>query len=136
VLVETAVVLPLLLSLLIGIFWVGRAYSVYETMSHAAREGARFAVSPTCVSCGNAYPSDDEIREVVTRSLEAASLDPALTDPNPISVQWNVTLNPGSTLLERGVVVSFNYPYQFLLPFTDVSLTSVTLSTRVQMRSE
>ena len=135
-LIETAIILPLLITLLTGIFWLGRAYSVYETMSHSAREGARFAVSPTCVMCGNQSPTDDEIRQVVTRSLEAAALDPALTDPSPISVERNVILNAGSSMTERGVVISFNYPYQFLIPFTDVSMTTITLSTRVQMRQE
>lgn len=131
-LVETAIILPLLITLMTGIFWLGRAYNVYQTMSHAAREGARFAVSPTCVTCGNLQPTDDEIRAVVTQSLEAASLDTT----NPITVERNVILNPGSAQEVRGIVISFSYPYQFLIPFTDVNLTTHTLSTRVQMLQE
>ncbi len=44
-LVEMAFVLPLLLTLLIGVFWAARAYNIYETITRAAREGARVAVA-------------------------------------------------------------------------------------------
>src|SRR5260370_8971396 len=57
-LVEMAFVLPLLLTLLIGVFWAARAYNIYETITRAAREGARVAVAPSCSACGNAVPSD------------------------------------------------------------------------------
>src|SRR5690348_3478710 len=52
-LTEAALVLPILLTLLLGIFWMGRAYMVYETITRAAREGARYEVLPSCSSCGN-----------------------------------------------------------------------------------
>src|SRR5215470_4579634 len=50
---ELALVLPVLLMLVLGIFWIGRAYNVYETITRAAREGARYAVLPSCATCGN-----------------------------------------------------------------------------------
>ena len=43
-LVEAGFVLPILLMLLLGIFSFGRAYNVYQTITRAAREGARMAV--------------------------------------------------------------------------------------------
>ncbi|MGH3628362.1 MAG: TadE family protein, partial [Sciscionella sp.] len=42
-LLEFAFVIPLLLMLLVGIFWIGRAYNIYENITRAAREGARYA---------------------------------------------------------------------------------------------
>src|SRR6266567_4836787 len=53
-LVEAAFVLPVLLMMLLGIIWMGRGYMIYETITRAAREGARYEVLPSCVSCGNA----------------------------------------------------------------------------------
>src|SRR5260370_29718891 len=56
-LVEMAFVLPLLLTLLIGIFSRSRAYNIYETITRAAREGARVTVAPTCATCVNVSPT-------------------------------------------------------------------------------
>ena len=43
---ETAVVLPLLFTVLLGIFFFGRAYNIYGTITQAAMQGARAAVAP------------------------------------------------------------------------------------------
>src|SRR5918993_245694 len=45
--VETAIAIPLLLVLMVGIFEVGRAYETWQVLTNAAREGARMAVTPT-----------------------------------------------------------------------------------------
>src|SRR5258708_29505649 len=74
-LVEMAFVLPLLLTLLIGIFWAARAYNIYETITRAAREGARVAVAPSCSACGNAVPSVANVENTVLNSLTASSMD-------------------------------------------------------------
>jgi hypothetical protein len=37
---------------------------------------------------------------------------------------------------ETGMVISFNYPFTFYLPFTSVNLTQVNIFTQVQMRQE
>lgn len=124
----------LLFMLLIGIFWIGRAYNVSQTITRAAREGARFAALPTCASCGNAYPTNGQIQAVVDASLLASSLDPTLV--TGFAVTRGVVLNPGSTPQTTGVVVSFGYPYQFVLPFTSTHLASTTLTAQVQMREE
>jgi len=71
-LVEAAFVLIVLFTFLMAILEFGRAYNVYQTMTDAAREGARFAVSPCSLldqkGChsgggkGGARPSDDEVK--------------------------------------------------------------------------
>src|SRR5712692_11119291 len=44
---ETALTLPLLLVVSVGIFEFGRAYQTWQVMTNAAREGARVAVMPS-----------------------------------------------------------------------------------------
>ena len=47
--VETAIVIPILLVLMVGIFEVGRAYETWQVLTNAAREGARMSVTPSSV---------------------------------------------------------------------------------------
>src|SRR5215469_16775319 len=117
---EFAFVLPLLLTLLLGIFWFARAYNIYETMTRAAREGARVAVAPACSACsgGGQLPSISTVASAVQSSLTASALDPTKvqcgTCPGTcygssptICYQNNVVLNPSTTPAEHGVIVSF-----------------------------
>ena len=133
-LVEAALVLPILLTLVIGIVWMGRAYNTSQTLTRAAREGARFAVAPSCASCGNVFPADSEIRAVVDGALSASNLDPA--QMTNFTVQRNVVLNPGGSMQESGVVVSFDYPFQFVIPFTSLNFSTITINGHAQMREE
>ncbi len=136
-LVEAAIVLPVLLTLLIGIVWIGRAYNVYETITRAAREGARFAVAPTCATCGNVVPTNPEVINVINGALTASSLDPANVNP-AISIARTQVLNPldPSSAQVNGVVITFGYPFTFVLPFTSLNLTTITISTQARMRQE
>lgn len=149
---EAALVLPVFLTLIMGCFWMGRAYNVYQTITRAAREGARFAAAPSCSSCGNAFPTSTEIRTVVNGALSASALDPAqVTNAAPCSngpgcdcpagqvcIQTDQPLNPNDPSSNQvpGVIVSFGYPFQFVIPFTKLSVTKITISTQVQMRQE
>jgi Flp pilus assembly protein TadG len=134
---EFALVLPLLLTLLLGIFWLGRAYDVYQTITRAAREGARFALAPSCSTCGNAFPNDSEVTTVINNTLSSVSLDPTKVSP-AISIQRNQVLNPSDPSINQvqGVVVSFGYPVYFVIPFTSLNATTITINTKVQMRQE
>ena len=133
-LVEGALVSVFLFTMLLGIVWLGRGYNIYATITRAAREGARFAVAPTCYTCGNSYPSASQVRTVVDNALRASSLSPesvsdfAVTAVNP--------LIPGSVPAQQGVSVSFRYPVEMALPFLPRSLTQVSVSTKVQARRE
>ncbi len=127
---EFALIVPLLFTVLLGIFWCARAYNIYETITRAAREGVRFGVAPNCASCGNTLPTDSEIQQVISASLKASALDPKQTNPNPIAVARTPM---GSDV---DISVSFSYPYRFYLPFTSVNLTNVQIPTSVHMRQE
>jgi hypothetical protein len=136
-LMEFAILAPLLVMLLMGMIWFGRAYNTTQTLTRAAREGARFAIAPCCASCcdpSDPYPTDAEVRTVIDNALTASSLDPGQVQG--FSLQRQQPLNPGSTLVTRGVIISFTYPFRFVLPFTPLHLTTVTLPVRVQMREE
>jgi len=162
---EAALTLPLVFMFLLGIYWFGRAFNTYATINHAARQGARAAVAQTCASCGNTSAGVTAAATQVTQALQASSLDitkvitpsavplacgggnatctAATTDPK-IWYCTNVLLDNGgagsppasSGPAACGVSVSFQYPYQFYLPFTSLNMQLITLSADVQMKGE
>lgn len=119
--------------------------------------------SANCPSGPNTLTSPDTVAAAVGRTLMASKLDanqvtpfkPALCacgdlscsggtvacgalagKPN-VCVQYNVQLDlPGSGLATCGVAVSFQYPYQFYLPFTSLNLQKITLKAQSQVKGE
>jgi hypothetical protein len=77
---EFAMILPMLFLLLIGIFWFGQAFRIYGTMTNAARDGARAAVTPSCATCSAVDPSVDAWN-VIKSDLQAAHINPNLLKP-------------------------------------------------------
>lgn len=73
---ETAIILPLLFVIVLGIFWVGQAYRIYGAVTHAAREGARAAVVPLCATCSSTNDPTANAWAAVQSAMNAASLDP------------------------------------------------------------
>ncbi len=155
---ETAVVLPVLFMVLLGIFYFGRAYNIYGTINQAAMQGARASVAPSCSTCGNTpVPADQILANYVLPTLQASKLDPAQVqrlaapplacacvsgacgvgcDPlaSSICVQRNIILNTtAGAHQECGTRVSFQYPYNFNLPFNAFSLQ---MKAAAQMRTE
>lgn len=83
---ELAVVLPILFTMIFAIFSFGRAYNVYSTVTRAAEEGARVAVTPVCATCSSPacslaadpqFPCDATVAASVTDVMNASHLDPA-----------------------------------------------------------
>ncbi len=74
--VETAVVAPLVVAAMMGTMDVGYAFMVKQTVTLAAREGARTATMP-----GGTM---DDVHAAVDASMEAANLERAevISDPN------------------------------------------------------
>jgi len=157
---EAAIVLPLMFTLLLGIYWFGRAYNIYSTITHAAREGARAATAPTAALSGNTPLTEAQVATRVREVLQASKLDPAQVTPllpNPalkdcdtgvavvpacgaspaICFLSNVRINdPTVGPAACGVSVSFQYPYQFYLPFTSLNGQLVRLKADVQTTGE
>jgi len=117
----------------------------------------------TCAIAGTwgstALPDDNAVADAVNNSLLAANLDPnqakPLTpspapEPCPVpegvcstansgnfTICRNVRLNQGATSPPVcGEIVSFQYPYQLVLPFTSLSKQTFHLKAQVEMRSE
>ncbi len=99
--VETALLLPLLLMLLVGLLDLGRAYYVIVALRDAADEGATYAsIAPTDV---------DGVR---ARAVEA--LGPLVSvNPNDISVETP------QIVAGQPVTVTVHYNYQFYIPLAD-----------------
>ena len=132
-LLEFALVLPVLVMLLLGAVWIGRAVSVYQALGRAAREGARVALATTCATCGNAT-NFGAANTAVNDSLTAASLD--TSDAN-ISIN-QITLNPGdpANYQVNGVQVIVVYPIELDIPFTPWNGAAFNLTSKVSMRRE
>jgi Flp pilus assembly protein TadG len=132
--VEMAFVLPILLLLLIGIFWGARAYNTYETITRAAREGARVAVVPSCATCGNTFPTSSTIQTAIDNVLLSNNLATSTTGAT-VTIQQHQALNldPLNTTA-TWTVVTITYPFQFTLPWTSVGTVNIT--TQVQMLEE
>jgi Flp pilus assembly protein TadG len=157
---EAALVLPLAFMMLLGIYWFGRAFNIYATINHAAREGARAAVAPTCATCTPLSNAQivSQATTAVEQALKASSVDPhqiQAYSPLPttfcgtgtctaagvsgnINVCGPVQLTPTTSSYPPvcGTAVLFEYPYQFWLPFTSLNQQQFLLKADVQMKGE
>ena len=126
-LIEFAIVAPILMLLLAGIFDFGMMFRTYEAVTNAAREGARVGVLP-----GYA-PADVQSR--VGQYLTAAGLSGAYT----VNVV-NVPVATGAGVFTaRSMTV--NYPYQFVIlggvgPMFGGTIGSISLQAVSVMRTE
>jgi hypothetical protein len=110
----------------------------------------------------SSLPDDATVVQSINNSLLAAHLDPAQAIPStpsptpkscpevvpegvcsqPSGGQFticrNMQLNQGvsSSPPVCGVIVSFQYPYQFVLPFTSLNNQRILLKAQVEMRGE
>ncbi len=138
---EFALTLTALLALLFGIFTMARAFNIYQTITRAAREGAREAVLPNSVANGNQYMDASGVSQAnstvfqnyIAPALEAANLNPDKVSDYSEQVSW---LDAGDTDEQCGVVISFQYPYTLYLPMLKEDLATIHIPTRVQMRRE
>jgi len=120
-LVEFALILPLLILILMGIFDLGRAFYAYSVVANAAREGARAGVIATA--------TDADIRAAVRRY--AIGLEPI-----PDS---KITIIPSGSRTSGGiVVVKVEYDFTAVTPLIDTFLPNgkLTLSSTATMRVE
>jgi len=94
-LIEFALVSPVLLLLLFGIVDIGRAVFYYDTVSHAAREGARVAVRAS-----NPLPTNADILTVVTSQIIGAPVTapcpqgPVTSATPPDNAAWLYVTQP------------------------------------------
>lgn len=136
-LVEFAMVAVILVFLLIGVFWIARAVSVYQALGRAARDGARVALASTSASLGNT-PNDPTA--VINSALAAASLDPTQaiisvsSSPSTPLDSTSVPSDPAAYQI-YAVTVTIAYPVQFNMAFLPGN-GAFTITSTTTMRQE
>ncbi len=122
--VESALILLVFFTLILGVMEIGRFLSVQLTLTDAAREGARMAVTP--VAGTSTLPSDGEIQGYVQGFLDSNGLSSAT-----VTVDRDIISAEGDVF----TMVEVTFPYQVLTAslFSDLE---VTLAGRSRMRNE
>lgn len=124
--VETAIVLPLLLMLMVGIFEVGRAYETWQVLTNAAREGARMSVTPS---------STPEVTTALIRQYMAdGQLDKSATAT--VVVNKTATINAAGTNVSASLV-TVDYPFEFIMlqPVVRLVAPGATVGGPITMRA-
>ena len=100
-LLETAITIPIILLIAVGIFEFGRAYQTWQVLTNAAREGARIAilVDKTDADVQTA------VQELHAGGRPAASATAGVSD-RPQRARW------GPTPRSR---ITVDYPFQFIV---------------------
>ena len=78
-LLETAITVPIILLISVGIFEFGRAYQVQQVLTNAVREGARAAVIEGT--------TDAQVTKIVSDYMTSGNLPVDPTDPPTITVK-------------------------------------------------
>jgi Flp pilus assembly protein TadG len=157
---EAAAVLPLMFTMILGIFWFGQAFSMYGTITRAAQEGARAGAAPYCATCSTTNTPAQNAFSAAQAVMVVAKLDPnkaRIPLPAPplfnacagststcavgssnICVQSSVQLTTptGFAPAVCGISVSFQYPFQFWLPFTSLNQQQIWLTASARVRME
>ena len=133
-LLETAMTLPLLLIVSVGIFEFGRAYQTWQVLTNAAREGARLSVLPN-VAAGS-------VQTRVRSYLTSGQLDNAANAT--ITIDPAATVDIGSGVTATASLVTIGYPFQFIVlqPVARLLVSGstlgapMTITTSAKMRNE
>ena len=125
-LIETAITMPLLLLLIVGIFEVGRAYQTWQVLTNAAREGARMSVTPN---------SDTSTAEALVRQY---MLDGQLAEYSvaAVDVNNNASLTVNGTTVGASLV-TVDYPFEFIMlqPVINLVASGSTTGQPITMRA-
>jgi Flp pilus assembly protein TadG len=112
-LAEFAVVVPILMLLALGIVDLSRGVMVYNTLSHATREGARYA------SVRSSKSDDPATLTKVAADIRqyAANLDP---DQVGVVAVW-----PSGNVPGAHVTIDTTYPFETVTPFIPVGAVTI-----------
>jgi len=113
--VEAAITVVALFTLILGTVDFGRAFSIFQSLTNAAREGARFAVAPDRVT--ETLPSVAEVQSHVTPFLSSNSIKGTVD----VAATSHVINGVPTTYTQ----VTVTAPYKFLFfPFGTVNIKS------------
>lgn len=103
-LIETALTLPLLLLVAVGIFEFGKAYQTWQVLTNAAREGARVAVLPNAAAGASAARVQAYLQSGQLSGWAAAT-----------TVQTTVSVAIGGGVNAPASRVTVTYPFAFVV---------------------
>ncbi len=109
-LIETALVIPLLLLIAVGIFEFGRAYQTWQILTNAAREGARMAVVP--YNPGNAAIVNRVQQYMRDGQLPASAIAGASVTITPATITVPGAGGPVNVAASQ---VTISYPFNFVV---------------------
>ena len=99
-LIETAITIPIILLISVGIFEFGRAYQTWQVLTNAAREGARVAILTD--------KTDADVQSTVQNYMKSGGLPKYATAG--VVIERSVAL--GTNTASR---ITVNYPFQFMV---------------------
>ena len=103
-LIETAIAVPILLLLTVGIFEVGRAYQTWQVVTNAAREGARASITPSA--------NDTTTEALVKQYMSDGQLNNASTAVVDVDRNAVITVNGVDFGASQ---VTVDYPFEFII---------------------
>jgi Flp pilus assembly protein TadG len=122
-LLETAITIPLILVICVGIFEFGRAYQTWQVLTNAAREGARAAVVGGI--------TDADVTARVRNYMQGGAL------PGYATATVTITHNVPLTGPDMGTQVQIAYPFSFMMlnPIVRLVAPSSTTGAPITMQS-
>ena len=139
-LVESAIVLLMFFTLLLGVMEAGRFLNTRQVLTNAAREGARFAIAPAIGT--NTLPDQEEITAKVNGYLAAANIEDATTTVRcPPSATETCTHDPAMAVTAGPVTteyteVTVSKQYSVITAPGLFGMLEVTLTGKAMMRRE
>lgn len=126
-LVETALVLPVIILIFLGIFDFGRAIFFYNAVSEAARNGSRIA---------SVNQTSSDICQVVSERAAGIAL-PTTCAPNATAVgTWHVNSCGAGQSLECNQLVRVNYRFTAITPIISGLIGPINLTSTSQVITE
>ena len=134
-LVEFALVFPIVILLFMAIFDFGRAIFAYNTVSNAARDGARVAIVDQRSTAGVSNAA-----QAAADQATGLGLDPA--DPNQVRVQYLHPTLPGACPSDWGewagciAEVRVQYAYSAVTPLIGSIVGPITIGSTTELPIE
>lgn len=100
-LIESAITIPIILLISVGIFEFGRAFQTWQVLTNAAREGARVSII--------AGKTDEDVQSAVRKYMQVGGLDKHASDTVVITRGTEVI---GANDFSR---IQVTYPFEFMV---------------------
>lgn len=123
---EAALITPVVLLIMVGIFEVGRAYQTWQVVTNAAREGARAAILPGA----DAVTVEGIVKKYMTEGQLGKAADADIT----VNQAANIEVNGTSIGATR---VTVDYPFEFVMlqPVARLVVKDSTAGSAMNMRA-